>query len=936
MTKILILTIIPCLTAFIMAASHAQARPAALYVAANGSDRWSGRLPAPNRAKTDGPFRTLERARDEIRTLKQTVKLPRGGMTVEVRGGVYELARSFDLTEQDSGTAESPVVYRARPGEEVRLVGGKVLTGFEPVTDRAILERLEPAARGKVLQTDLRAQGITDMPRIRAGMGWAQSDAGLELFFQDKPMTLARWPNRGFVKIVDTLNIEPYDIRGTWGDKVGKFLYEGDRPKRWAGEKEIWLHGYWFWDWADERERVESIDTEKRVITLAKPYHAYGYRKGQWYYAFNILAELDEPGEWYLDRDTGILYFWPPAPDKQDLRPRANVESGRPMVSVVPTLVTLKNASYVTLRGMILEAARGTAITVEGGAGVRIAGCAIRNTGKWAASISGATDSGVAGCDIYQTGEGGISLEGGDRKTLTPCNLYADNNHIHHYARWNPVYKPAVMIGGCGCRVTHNLIDNAPHMAIGFSGNDHRIEYNEIHSVCYESNDAGAMYAGRNWTMRGTVIRYNYLHHINGFEGRGCVGVYLDDQWCGTQIVGNIFWKVTRAAMIGGGRDCAIENNIFVDCVPATHVDARGLGWAASGFEGLKAGLEAMPYKQPPWSARYPQLVNILNDDPMAPKGNVIARNICVGGRWGDFEPKAKPMVTFTDNLLDEDPHFMDAARGDFRLRPDSPALKLGFKPIPIEKIGPYKSAERASWPVRSAVRPMAEPPKPVGQTRRAIGPPPVWTVKRATAPIIVDGDIKPLEWRETLLSSRTLVIEQGIQGERARPHSLAWLVHDKDALYIAFDNVVDSSKPLRMGATWGQDDAVEIALSPLAKGGHRGVERGRGGEGAPVLILRGYPNGRFESSDEAGAPAAAVRRAAEGVQYKASVPGPDRWVCEWRIPFASLGINPAKQRRFACNLSVRKTAGDQWVMWRGTGGYTWDVDRAGFLELAR
>jgi hypothetical protein len=671
-----------------------------LYVATNGNDHWSGRLRTPNARHTDGPFRTLERARDAIRALQKAGNVSRGGIKVEIRGGVYELNRPLTLTSEDSGLPIAPIIYQASPGEAVRLVGGRVLSGFVPVTDPAILARLDPAARDHVLQTDLHAQGITDIEGVQSGAAWAVSQPGLELFFQDRPMTLARWPNKGFVKIAGTLGIDPTDIRGTGGDKVGKFVYEGDRPKRWAGEKDIWLHGYWFWDWADQREKVESIDTEKHTITLAKPYHSYGYRKGQWYYAFNILSELDEPGEWYLDRDTSMLYFWPPAP----------LTSGKAVVSVLPALLTLDGASYVEFHGLTLEACRGTAITVRHGDGVKIAKCVIRNTGSWAVQITDAGGSGVQGCDIYQTGDGGISLDGGDRKTLTPAGLYADNNHIHHYSRWNPVYKPGVMIGGVGQRVTHNLIDNAPHMAIGFGGNNHLIEFNEIHSVCYESNDAGAMYAGRNWTMRGTIIRYNYLHHINGFEAKGCVGVYLDDQYSGTRVEGNVFYKVTRAAMIGGGRDCTIENNVFVDCVPSTHVDARGLGWAADGFAGLKASLESLPYQQSPWSTQYPALVNILQDDPMAPKGNLIAHNILVGGRWGDFEDKAKPMVTFKDNFLEGDPRFVDAAHENFQLKPDSPAFKLGFRRIPIEKIGLYKDPDRASWPSTDAVRPPDTP----------------------------------------------------------------------------------------------------------------------------------------------------------------------------------------------------------------------------------
>jgi len=80
--------------------------------------------------------------------------------------------------------------------------------------------------------------------------------------------------------------------------------------------------------------------------------------------------------------------------------------------------------------------------------------------------------------------------------------------------------------------------------------------------------------------MRGTVIRHNYLHHIHGFQGRGCMGIYLDDMYCGTAIFGNVFYDVTRAAYIGGGRDNSIENNLFVDCRPSVHVDSRALGWA--------------------------------------------------------------------------------------------------------------------------------------------------------------------------------------------------------------------------------------------------------------------------------------------------------------------------------------------------------------------
>jgi hypothetical protein len=376
------------------------------------------------------------------------------------------------------------------------------------------------------------------------------------------------------------------------------------------------------------------------------------------------------------------------------------------VVSVGPSLVALKDASHVILRGFVLEHCRGTAVTVSGGAQCQVAGCTLRNLGGTAVSVHGGTQHAVVGCDITETGDGGISLSGGDRKLLTPAGHVAENNHIHHYGRWNRMYRAAIHLGGVGQRAAHNLIHSAPHIGIQFSGNDHLIERNELHHVCEESNDAGAMYAGRDWTMRGTVIRHNFLHDIQGFEGRGCVGVYLDDMFCGTAIVGNVFHRVTMAAFIGGGRDCRVENNLFVDCVPSLHIDARALGWAHDHAddwvrEGREKGtLAGTAYNKPPYSDRYPGLANILEDEPAAPKGNLVIRNVSVGGKWDGVDKRSRPFVTFRDNLVDQDPRFVEPPPKGFELRPDSPAWKLGFQRIPFERIGLYADERRASSPV--------------------------------------------------------------------------------------------------------------------------------------------------------------------------------------------------------------------------------------------
>lgn len=683
---------------FAMAVAFAaDALAADFFVSTDGNDAWSGKPAKPTKDKKDGPFATLQRARDAIRKLKKDGGLGEHDVRVLVAEGEYALAKPLELTAEDSGTEKARIVYRAVPGQRVVLSGGKRVTGFVPVKDAAVLKRLPEAARGKVVRADLKALGVTGYGSPKGG--------GLELFFNDQAMTLARWPNEGFVRIVEEAGGKKFAVRGRKGDKVGKWIYEGDRPKRWADEKDIWVHGYWFWDWSDQRHKVKRIDTEKRLMEVEPPYHHYGYRKGQWYYAYNLLAEIDEPGEWYLDRDAGVLYFWPPSP----------IETGKAVVTVLPSCITMKDVSRVTVQGLTIEAVRGAAIRISGGRDNRIVGCTIRNIGGGAISVSGGKGHGVIGCDMYGMARGGVSLRGGDRKTLTPAGHIAENNHIHHYGRVHRMYQKAVSLSGVGNRASHNLIHNAPHMAIGFSGNDHVIEYNEIHSVCYESNDAGAIYSGRDWTMRGTVIRHNFFHHISGFEGRGCVGVYLDDMFCGTTVYGNLFYRVSRAAMIGGGRDNVVENNLFIDCVPSLHIDNRAQGWASDHVNTtMKTRLEAMPYKQPPWSLRYVDLVKIWEDEPAAPKGNLVVRNVSIGGKWDGVHGGARKYQTIHDNLVDVDPRFATPDRfrnrgmprpTDFALRPDSPAFSVGFTPLPLERMGLVADPTRAAWPPEHTVR---------------------------------------------------------------------------------------------------------------------------------------------------------------------------------------------------------------------------------------
>lgn len=651
------------------------------------------------------PFGTLARARNAVRKAKES-GLPQGGVTVWLRGGVYRMDKTFELDAQDSGTAGAPVVYRSAPGEEVRLVGGRQVpsSAFKPATDREVLKRLGPSADGKVLQVNLKAVGIADYGKLtrRGGIERNTLPAALELFFNDRPMPLARWPNQGWTRIAAVPD----------GPKGERFTYQGDRPRRWRKTEDIWVHGYMNRNWCDTYERVAALDPQSREVVTAEPHDYRGYKAGQRFLFLNVLEELDEPGEWYLDRATGTLYFWPLEP----------IEGGRVFVSLLETpLVVLHGCEHVTLRGLILECSRGSGVEIVGGYHNLVAGCTLRNIGTVAVAIGGVvpdlerrtyndttftgnagTDNGVVSCEIHDTGEYGIILGGGNRKTLEPGRNFALNNDIHHFGRWVRTYRPAVFLYGVGNRVAHNRIHDAPHTAVLFWGNDHVLELNEVFRVCTETGDAGAFYIGRDWSQRGHVIRYNYFHDLgaalHGESGFNAVmAVYLDDMACGTTVFGNIMCRINHAILMGGGRDNIVENNIFVDCPLAISLDDRGF---YGSKDTLFARLRAVNHDRPPYSTRYPALARILDGNPELPVGNVIARNISVRSDFlslsgGRMPEEIQKLVTVKDNFTEGDPGLVAPEKGDFRLKKDSPALKLGFRSIPFDQIGPSRDEYR-------------------------------------------------------------------------------------------------------------------------------------------------------------------------------------------------------------------------------------------------
>lgn len=692
----------------------AKAEPYQCYVSPQGSDLGKGTLEAP--------FATLEKARLAVRKAKLAGS---EGATVTIRGGVYHLSKGLKLTEADSGTPQGPVVYQAFPGEFPRLVGGREISPslFTPVTDKDLLERLPEAARGKVFQADLRKAGITDYGVMQTrGFRRPYVNAPMELFIGGKAMSLARWPNKGMENVTDAAG-------------ATAFQYAGDRPERWTKASDPWIHGCFAFRWADDTVRLTKVTPGSKTIEVEQG-NMFGMTKDARYSVINLLEEIDEPGEYYVSRSSGRLFVYPQGP----------LEGAEIQLSLLEEpMVSLLGASHVEFRGFCFEASRGIGVYQERGTENLLAGCVLKNLGcvavvfgkgstsdtiythpeagaepqgppvsgelgSWHEAIysdttffrDAGTRNGIDGCDIYGIGAGAISLGGGDRKTLTPGGSYVNNCRISDYNRLDTTYKSAVNVDGVGNRVTHCEIFDAPHFGLYLHGNDHLIEYNHVHHVVQDSDDAGALYMGRDPSERGNVIRYNYWHDV-GKEGTFLSTIYLDDGACGTSIYGNIIARA-GAVVIGGGSDNPVRNNIFIDMKTGIAWDDRLSNWAKNSLDPggiFDIRMSAVDFTAPPYSTRYPEFVKYWDENPSMPKRNPIELNIflsCKQVRSNDtlkWGPWGKNLVTKAD------PGFVDMAGGNLALKPDATVFTAlpGFEPIPFDKIGPYADGSRALLP---------------------------------------------------------------------------------------------------------------------------------------------------------------------------------------------------------------------------------------------
>jgi len=642
------------------------------YVSESGNDANSG---YPN-----SPVATFEKATTLFREYKTTYG---DGFrnTVYLHAGIYRRNSSIVLTPADSGMniqsfGDGEVSFRG----SVSLPKG----GFTQTQDTTILSKLPKEAAGKVYQINLQPYTgqTTGYPEYAVQ---TSSTAYYELYVNAAEQTLARWPNKTWAL-----------TGSTFADKKS-FQLDNTRSFRWADSASSMLFGYWTQNYACQPIHIDTVDKEKGVLTLTKA-PSYGLSSNDRYYAFNMLEELDVPGEWYIDNVSNILYYYPTEEFS---------EKSIELTTLAYTIFRLDGGvKDIKIKGINVELSRGHGIFINGNSdNINISDCNIRNVGNVGIALEQATNSSVKSCNIYNIGGTGVNMWGGSKLALIPANSRVENCNIYNFGRIFRTYQPGISVDGTGNTISHNSIHDSPHVAIKFNGNDNVIEYNEIYNVVKEASDSGAVYTARNWTTLGNVIRFNYFHDIKkdpSLLSFMTQAVYIDDMVGGTQVTSNVFENCTQAALFSGGRNNTFKDNVLISCDNSIDYDARAKvgGWAHSStlpggtvYEGLMSIINKIGYSATLWEGKYAGFAELVSDatrqangepvDAGLPKGVVITNNYSYGASTGDagYESINQSVIdngTVSGNIKTTSEHTAQSGYGNI------PFDEIGMETTPV------------------------------------------------------------------------------------------------------------------------------------------------------------------------------------------------------------------------------------------------------------
>lgn len=603
---------------FGLALSASSLQAVDFYVSPNGSDQANGLSLKPSHSS--GPFATLQRAQQAVRELKKNRQLSEK-VIVHLYTGIYMLDKPLEFDQRDSGFPNKEIIWQGEGGPVV-ISGGVPLTAC--LATESHLTECSTAGLGlanTAYQKTSRKQG--DAP-------------GFDLYLDQTRLPLARWPNSGWAHIRQPL------------DEKNRFLAIEQLPEIPGDLSQVQVHIFGGNDWYDQYLPVRKAEDNQITLGVGSNYRLGSGRR---FYLRNIKSAIDSPGEWYFDRVNEKILLYPPK----------NNQLSELVASRLPQLLKMNGSAYLKFNDLTFKHCTGIGIGIDKSSYLTLNNIQISNIGSRGIEIKNSQHISMVNSKVYDTGEGGILMYGGDRKTLEPSHNLIHNTHIYQFGMTLLNYSPAIALNGVGVNVTHNLIENGPGLGIWIDGNDHLIEKNEIHHVCEQASDCGAIYSGRDWTYHGNAIRHNSIHDLFGYGLKrvdfarniveyarpdGVRGVYLDDGVSGFSILGNIFVNAGQFAIqLGGGRDNKIENNVFVTNTHAILVDHR-----APGAE-IKKRLAQVPYKSQIWQKKYPRLAIPMTHEEW-PEGNTLIRNVMISDNPDSW--LFRYLLPSTSNLIAE------------------------------------------------------------------------------------------------------------------------------------------------------------------------------------------------------------------------------------------------------------------------------------------
>jgi len=531
----------------------------------------------------------------------------RDDVLVEFKPGVYRPATPFTIDRLVTGSGRHKLIL-AGVGDTQTVFSGARPLRFNPVPAALLKEKNLPP---NLVVASLKEAGIMDVPKFSEQRFGHTVMPEIELFYRGNRMPIARWPNSGYAKTDSVETIA--------GGSV--FTVKGRNIAIYKTEQDVRVGGYFMHDWADEKLQAKGTDPVGKLSFVgAQP--TFGVAADRRVFFENALIDVDVPGEWHIDRRSGLVYFLPPKPILADEVQVSQVMSG----------LILKRVVNVEVRDLGFEAFRGVGISLDDVDAVTLRNLIVKNVGTDGVEVSG-VNALLEAIQVNNTGAAGIVLNGGNRGTLKPGLLVARHCVVTQVGRLQKTYKPAAFLMGVGNILEDSILRGGPHAAIIFHGNDHQIRRNLIEDFVTETDDAGAIYTGRDWTARGTVIEGNLIRNIGSTGLRyGAHAIYLDDQASGIIVRSNLISNAGRGVFIGGGRDNVISDNIFANCNNGVYLDARG--FVALAKEGAQVNqgyvdkMKDLGASLPLYSSRYPGLAKLLENEPGLPKDNIVDRNI--------------------------------------------------------------------------------------------------------------------------------------------------------------------------------------------------------------------------------------------------------------------------------------------------------------------